>query len=285
MTWIDPNGRAFAFLPPAREMSNMHKMEDAMRNSEEKRAAKTQALTTQPKLEILPPGSKVPALALPSDTSTTPGLDLVEFERQIRNSANMLNLAEPEGFLDRWFGRPDHRIDVKTERAQRLKGYITACTAIIEAAGSLQDARGQVYLNQLILRRRVAEENYKLELTQRQVERQDAIEEARAREIVSEHEAKIRENNLRGRPTPPAPPPPLPPPPPPTPAELRAKKKASLKQDLDRLDKEEKDDLSKISGGKPQGEWTDAMHEDIKRTVNMYHHAKQKVRDELREYI
>ena len=249
-----------------------------------KEESTTRALTTQSKLEILPPASKVPALALP-DASTAPGLDLVEFDRQIRNAAKMLDLSVPEGLLDRMIGRPDHRIDVKTDRARRLAGYIAACTAIIQAAGSLQDARRQAYLNQLVFLRQVAEENYKLELTRRQVERQDAIEEAKAREIVSEHEAKIRENGLRGRPAPPPPPSPLPPPPPPTPAELRAKKRDSLRKELDRLESDEKTELAKISGGKPQGEWTVEMHEDIKRTVNMYYHAKQKVRDELREYL
>lgn len=75
----------------------------------------------------------------------------------------------------------------------------------------LQDARRQAYLNQLVFLRQVAEENYKLELTRRQVEREDAIEDAKASEIIADHEAKTREHGLRGRPSPP----PLPPPPPP----------------------------------------------------------------------
>ncbi len=311
--WIDPHGRALRFLDEAQrqereEAERRHKEEiarqqseaerqrkeeaerkrreeQAMKREEEKQnAARTQVLAAQPKPEILPPGSRVPALA-PPDTTAVPGLDLAEFERQIRSAAKMLDLSVPEGLLDRMIGRPDHRIDMKTDRGRRLAGYIAACTAIVQAAGSLQDARRQVYLDHLTFLLRVAEAQQKLEAVAENARLQGQIEDAKAREIISEHEAKIRENGLRGRPVPPPLPPPPPPPPPPTPAELRAKKRDSLRKELDRLASEEKAELAKITGGKPQGEWTEEMHEEIKRTNNMYYHAKQKVRDELREYV
>jgi hypothetical protein len=289
--WVDPHGRALRFLDEIErqrkeeaerrqreeverrqkealerkrkadaeeckhrlEAEQKRRKERAMKREEEKKAAKTLALTTQPKAEILPPGSNVPALA-PPDACAVPGFNLAEFERQIRQAAKMLNLAEPEGLLDRMFDCPDHRIDVKTDRGRRLAAYVAACTALVQAASGFQNARRQAYLDHLVFLQRVAEEQYKLEaltarsrpqaqiedakgkdeFTRRQAERQDAIEDVQAREIVSEHEARIRENGLRGRPAPP------PPPPPPAPV---AVDEATRKRDQARREREAKQEL------------------------------------------
>src|ERR1700730_15451715 len=189
MTWVNPNGRAFAFLPAAEKAPNMPQKEEALPNANEK---KTHVLSAQPKQEILPPDSKVSHLALP-DAHAVPRLDLAEFERQIRNSAKMLDLSVPEGFLDRLIGRPDHRIDVKTERGQRLARYISACGAKPPAARQVPEARRQSHLDHLTFLMRVAEEQQKLEAVTARFQLQMQIEEAKAREIISEHEAKIRE--------------------------------------------------------------------------------------------
>jgi hypothetical protein len=269
------------------EEKRQREEQEAMRRKEkEEEKAKMQA-SAQPKGEILPPAPKSPALApLGADAIAVP--DFSGLERQIRSAAGMLDLSKPEGWLDSWFYRPDHRIDVKTERGLRLAGYIAACTAIIEearkaieASGALQRAKDQLVINRFISLRLLAEEQYRLELARRQAERQDAIEDARTKAEIARHEADAREHSLRGRPKPP-PPPPLPTP---KPEDPRAKKKAALQQQLDRLAQEERAELARISGGKPQGEWTDDMHEEIKRTANMYFHAKEQVREELRSYL
>jgi hypothetical protein len=270
-----------------RKRREQQERKEAMKREEEDKKAKTQVLIAQPKAEILPPAPKVPALP-PLEIDAMPLPDLSGIEHQMRQATQMLDLNVPEGWLDKWFGRPDHRIRVKTERAELLAGYVGACAAIlvegrrvIEAAGALQREKYQLVIDRLVALHTLMQAYYKLEFARRQAIRQDAIEDAKARETVADHEAKIREHGLRGRPAPP-PPPPLPPPPPEDP---RAKKKASLQQNLDRLAKEEKEAIAKITGGKPEGEWTDDMKEEIKRTTNMYFHAKEKVRNDMRQYL
>jgi|GEM_PF-5035201 len=269
------------------ERQRRWKAEEAMKRKEEEEKARNHALVAQPKAEILPPAAKVPALPLPDANSL--GLpDLSDLERQIRHSAKMLDLSVPEGTLDNWFGRPNHRIAVKTDRAQLLFGYIAACGSImesarqtIEAAGAAQRARYQLQIDRLTAYRSLMTEYYRLECAHREALRQEAIKDAKARTEIAKHEADAREHALRGRPLPPSPPPP----PPPKPEDPRAKNKARLQQELQRLAKEEKEELARIAGGKPQGEWTDDVQEEIKRTVNMYFHAKEKIREELRKYL
>lgn len=251
--WIDPNDCGLSTVEAAEqkrrdEAERQHRADIKRKRMEEKRRErvmkrneeerpKTQALTVQPQPEILPPARETLA---PPLASMATALDLSHFERQVREAANMLDLSVPEGFLDRCFSRPDHRIDVKTERGRRLAIYIAACTAILEAARAHQAARHQMYLDQLMFLRRVAEENYNIEFVRSRAERQDAIEAAQARETIATHEGSAREHNLRGRP--PAPPPP----PPQLPApvdevarrreDARRKKQEILDLDLQELD-------------------------------------------------
>jgi hypothetical protein len=185
--------------------------EEAMRRKEEDERAKTQALAKQPKPEILPPVPKVPALP-PLEIDAMPLPDLSGIEHQMRQAAQMLDLDVPEGRLDRWFGRLDHRIAVKTDRGELLARYIGACAEIlvegrrvIEAAGALQRGKYQLVIDRLVALHTLMQAYYKLEFARRQAIRLDQIEDAKAR-------ADIRELELRGRPAPP-PPPPLPAPP------------------------------------------------------------------------
>jgi sRNA-binding protein len=290
--WIDPSDCGLVTVEAAAEKrrqdaerqrraeAKRQLREETLRKKEEEAKERTQALATQPKQEILPPAPKGAVLSLP-DANSLALPDLSDLERQIRLAAAMLDLGKPEGWLDSWFDRPDHRIEVKTERGLRLAGYIAACTAILEAARAHQAIRQQIYLDQLVFLRRVAEESYNIELAGRRAERQDAIEAAQAKEIIAAHDGNAREHGLRGRPSPPAPAP-LPAP---KPEDPRVKNKERLQQELVRLAKEEKEELAKLAGGKPEGEWTDDMKEEIKRTSNMYFHTKQKVREELRNYL
>ena len=120
-----------------------------MKREEEKKA---RALVVQPRPEILPPASRVPALpALDLEAMQLP--DLSNLKQQIRNAAEMLDLSVPEGLLDKWFGRPDHRIEVKTERGPLLAGYVIACTAVWEAARAHQNTCHQIYLDRLLFQR------------------------------------------------------------------------------------------------------------------------------------
>ncbi|MBZ5545578.1 MAG: hypothetical protein LAO07_18190 [Acidobacteriia bacterium] len=187
-----------------RELERQRK-EEAMRRQAEEEQARTQALTKQPKPEFLPPSPE--GLVLSSATSkslTLPAFDcealalpdLTRLERQIRDAADTLDLSLPEGFLDRWFGRPNHRIAVKTERGELLAGYISACSAILEEArkameteGALQRAKHQIYIERLVAQRTAMQEYYKLELARRQVLRQDAVEDAKAKFEVEQYAA------------------------------------------------------------------------------------------------
>src|SRR5207302_3776280 len=156
------------------ERREKRQSEEAMKREEEKKA---RALVVQPRPEILPPASRVPALpALDLEAMQLP--DLSNLKQQIRNAAEMLDLSVPEGLLDKWFGRPDHRIEVKTERGPLLAGYVIACTAVWEAARAHQNTCHQIYLDRLLFQRRVAEEQCQFELTRRRANRQDENEAA-----------------------------------------------------------------------------------------------------------
>ena len=212
--------------------------EEAMqRKKEEEEKARTQALLKQPKQEILPPEAKAPALP---DANTLGLPDLRDMERQIRQAAGMLDLSKPEGWLDALIGRPDHRIDVKTERGQRLARYISACTAIVETARVHQNARQQIYLDQGTFLLKLAQQQYQLEGVRRQGELQDAIEEKKAQEIIADYDARIREHSLRGQPAPPPPPPP-PAPPPVNPAARKKEESRRRRQEMLDLELEELD--------------------------------------------
>jgi len=176
-------------------------------------------LAVQPKPEILLPDAQVPTLPA-IDTSAIPVPDLSGIEEQIRQAAKMLDLRAPEGMLDRWFGRINHRIAAKTERAELLVGYISVCASIMElsakaidAAARVQRARYQLHVDRLSALHALLTHHYQLECARRDIIRRESIDDAKAREVVADFEAKIREHGLRGRPAPPPPPPPPPVPP------------------------------------------------------------------------
>lgn len=165
------------------------------------------------RIEILPPAAGIPAL--PQPEAELPQLDLTLFEAQIREAASSLDLKKPEGWLDKWFGRPDHRIRKKTERAELLaclvaatKGIILEYQRAIEAVAAVQRAKYQLFIDRLEAILKIMEAQYRTELARRNVERQDAIEDAKARAEIARYHAEAREAGLRGYPAPPPPPPP-----------------------------------------------------------------------------
>jgi hypothetical protein len=329
MTWIDPNGRAFAFLPPVQvaatkeedldhvrqeaerkrqqEELTMKRAEEAQRRQESEQRireyeerqrrwqymnkAKEQANSTeivpQLKAEILPPDTELPSLP-PLDMNAVSMPDLTALERDIRDAATNLDLTQSEGWLDALFDRRKHRIEVKTERADLLADYMSACAGIveagvkrIEAAGAVQRAKYQLVLERLEAMQKILKVYYGIQLVHRQVVREDEIDAERARTVIEQHRGDAREHSLRGQPSPPLAPAPVPA----APEDPRKKKKAALQQELERLNKEEKEELAKLSNGKPQNEWTEELHEEIKRTVNMYYHARERVREELQKCL
>lgn len=290
--WLPPDGRALAFLEDERRRTENAERkrrenqarEKAMRHKEEVKAT-TQVLVKQPKPELLPPAADAVALP-PLDAALATTLDPSGIERQLREAAEMLDLQLPEGRLDRWFGRIDHRIRVKTGRAELLAGYVAACTEILnqgrratEEAGALQRANYQLVIDRIVALHRLTEEQYRLELVRRRVIREDAIEDAKARALIAQHDAEAEK--ARRSALPPAPPPP----PPPAPEDPRVKNKARLQQEIERLKTEEAEEIKKITAGKSENEWSDEAREEVVRLQNMYEDAKEQKREELRRFL
>ena len=222
-----------------------------------------------------------------SEEPDIPALDalLERFEQLFKASLKVTNLDEPENWFGEFFGGMDYRIAVKTERGQGVVALIDTFVQnmdqfeqIEKKIRAINHERYERYIDRIRAARTALEEQQKLEAVAANAQLQRQIEAAKAREIIALHEANIRKAGLEGRPV-------LPPAPPPPPEDPRAKNKARLQREMERLAKEEKEELAKIAGGKPQGEWTEDMHEEIKRTVNMYFHAKEKIREELKKYL
>jgi hypothetical protein len=217
--------------------------EQKRREEEARRKAHEETLMAKPKNNPLEgeivgtvnkPKLYAPQLpTLPEPKAELRPLDLSHFEQQIREAAATLDMSQPEGWLDSWFGRPDHRLKVKTARAEQVALLVTALTQIIdqhrravEAMAAVQKAKYQLALDRYEAMKIAAEKQYQVELARRNVERQDAIEDAKARAEIARYEAEAREAGLRGRPAPP----PLPPPPAPAPVDEAAQRREAARQ-------------------------------------------------------
>ncbi len=210
---------------------------------------------------------------------------LVRFERLFNQSLKVTDLDAPEGWIGELFGGMDYRIAAKTERGRALYGLIDTFVnnldqfeKVEQKIRAIHQAQFERHIDRIKAARAALEEQQKLDAVAANARLQGQIEGAKAKAEIARHKADAREQGLRGKPVPP-------PPPAPKPEDPRVKKKASLQQELDRLAAEEKADLAKISGGKPQDTWTDEMKEEITRTINMYYHAREKVRAELRNFL
>jgi hypothetical protein len=201
---------------------------------------------------------------------------------------NTIDLTEREGITDCLFGRPNHRIDIKTERALRLAQFKGALVAnivemrrAIEEVRALNRARHEQYLDNFIFQRQTLEEQARLIYAQAAAARREAVEEAQNSALIAKcrAEAELARRSALPPPPPPPPPPVLPP------EDPRAKNKARLNGEIERLTRDEAVEIQKITKGKPETEWSEELREDVARIQNMYHDARDKRRDELRSFL
>jgi hypothetical protein len=219
-----------------------------------------------------------------SEEPDVPALDamLERFDQLLKASLKITDLDDPEGWFRELLGGMDYRIAKKTERGRALIGLgdtfiqsLDQFEQVERKVRAINRERYERHIDRIRAARTALEEQQKLEAVAANARLQRQLEEAKV-------QAEIREQGLRARPLPPAPPPP---PPPPAPEDPRAKEKARLQADLERLAREERQEREKIAGGRPLGEWTDDMREESKRVTNMYFHAKQKVRNQLEKVL
>src|SRR5262249_47493099 len=110
-----------------------HEKESPMHDRKRHQRSQSNA-TEAPKWDVLPPetaganqsNAPVPnapqlpaALAIPEVLPP----DLVRMEDQLRKMTATVDLDLPEGWLDSWFGRPDHRLRKKIERAELIAQF------------------------------------------------------------------------------------------------------------------------------------------------------------------
>ena len=215
-----------------------------------------------------------------------PQLDMLttRFEGLLEQAMNNLDLTVREGFLGEVWGGIDYRIDVKAERIERLDRLMAGFLSILDKAEQAEQkirAVNRECFEQYIDTVRAAGKFLEEQLRLAEIKAAAKIEEAKARAIIADYEAKIRKHNLEGYP----PPPPKPLPPAPPPEDPRAKEKTRLQGELERLEKEQRQEVARTSGGKPESEWTEDLKEEVKRVVNMYFHAKEKIRTQLRSVL
>jgi hypothetical protein len=274
--WIDPQSDALAFLkrtPAAcredREIGNAtaphpRPPQDAKRQGTSADDGKTidaefedlgaiatgaQGLTpgTTPGLvpaktkDVLPPEHlrplpMAPEPPKPPEPAFSPALDLAPMERTIRQMMGTLDFQLPEGLLDAFFGRRNHRMTVKIERAELITRFQAAVTAKLQeqcnAAEEIRrhnQIRYQQVLDALIFWRTAAEEHYRLFLARERIEHERAIEAAKTQAEIAKYEREVRDT--RRDLVPPAPPQPAPPPP--TPEEIAEARRTAARRERD----------------------------------------------------
>lgn len=223
--------------------------------------------------------------------------DIASITERLQNLTNQmletLDLSKRD-FLDK-FRTIDGRIGLRIKRSGQLGALIAAFGDNIDGFRDLAEKLGQ--LNRVAVQQQLQRMEDEYALIQAQIRIDNAHEEARERGRIerekvdaeieriraekAEHQARIREQGLRGYPAPPpiqAPPPPAPPPP----EDPRAKAKAGYERELARLSKEEAEKISKLTGGKPEADWSDDIKDEVIRTKNMYGNAREKIREKLR---
>jgi len=171
----------------------------------------------------------------------TPPADLTRFEHQVRQMAATLDFDIPEGFLDRWFDRRNHRLQVKIERLELIRQFQSMITAQIrehcnaaEALRQFNQIRYQQVFDALIAWATAAEHHCRIALAHERVENERMIEAAKTRAEIAKHAAQVAvyERQIRDAQREPLPPPPplAPPPPPPPPDPDQLKREAAQRQ-------------------------------------------------------
>jgi hypothetical protein len=216
--WVDPNGHALAFL---KKYQPKEKNAASGQREPKDRNMPSQEVVHIP--EVLPPAAALPSVEVPEFSVAPPKIcmptqflpdDLAQLEHQLRQMATTLNFDLPEGRLDKWFGRLNHRLEVKIERAHLTEEFqaigLRRIRNAAEEAWAIDQVRFKHFLDLLVCWRTAAEEHYRAVYAKRTIERQQAIEDAKARVEIAECELRIRDAQREPLPPPPPPPPPSP---------------------------------------------------------------------------
>jgi hypothetical protein len=132
-----------------------------------------------------------------------------------------LDFNLPEGWLDRWFGRPNHRLQVKVERADLIAQFQARVVEIMrqrrhaaEEVRALNQVYYQQLLDALVAWSNAAEQHYRVFLSKERVAQERQIAAAKAGAEIERHNADAAEHRARARnaqrellPPPPPPPP------------------------------------------------------------------------------
>ncbi len=236
--WVNPDGHALAFLKKDRP-----KREEGKK--ERKRVAETEVLMPESESKADNQTNGQPKRQKPSRRPTSeevslvrtsvvhpivaPAIDALGLPIQLESSSRELatlreifdetmevfDLSQSEGVLDSVFGRPEHRIRKKTERAELLGHYTDAYIAqlsrfrtALEELGKANDLKRQEYISRVRATRELAEEHIRLQLVAHEAQRKQRVEDAKAQAEIAKYEGEAR-NAARNPELPPPPPDPL----------------------------------------------------------------------------
>jgi hypothetical protein len=244
-TWIDPNSRALAYLTDRKPAStssvvSLEKEPQPLISSQKVEAnaiSRSKEVVLHP--EVLPP-EQASTVGTPEFSAPRPPMpiapdnlsdDLLQLEHQVRQMAITLDMNLPEGRLDGWVGRPNHRVAKKTERAVLIAEFEAVRLRQIqnraEAVRALDQVRYQHFLDRLIAWSNLADQHYRILLAKERVEQERQIAAAKARAEIERYDADGAEhrarasNALRE---------PLPPPQPPNPVDEATLKRQAAQQ-------------------------------------------------------
>lgn len=247
-------GLSAAFLNKYEPKSRKQEWQTKLHSSARKEATQTgMAIISNPTPRILPPvteafGDQTLSVPVPIDVGTL--------------EAKLADMLE--------------RI-VLPQSSEYLVFYINELRRVIEAADGLNYARRKQYLDQLTFRRQLLEAHECLRYAAAAAARREEIEAAQARSLIAKYDAETEKARLSMQP---------PRPPSATEAEdPRAKNKARIKADLERLELEEASEIRKLTKLHPEAEWPEDVAEEVKRIQNMYNDAREELCEKLRRYL
>jgi hypothetical protein len=252
--WVNPDGHALAFLkkcaakregkPKGRKLrteevplqENQTPMNEVRQKAGKKARRQRRKQNTHPtwdtaqqegalvRASVVVPEIVAPDLAPMPEPSRR---ELARLKDLHHESMDALDLSKPEGSLDAWFGRPNHRIRKKIERAELLEPYkqkvinhLRQMRQAMEEVQKMNEIERREYLDKVKAAREAAEEKLRLALVAREARRREAIEEARAQATIANYESQAR-NSQRDL---------LPPPPQPDPLEQSWREKRQEKE-------------------------------------------------------
>ncbi len=285
--WVDLNGSALAFLKDRKpKKKNPEPVKKRRAQPVRKRKQKgglvkvkqldekpaTQGLTKVMKVRDAEFVMELPDIPRPEAPSTS---ELPALEELLEETLTLLDLREPEGFLDSFFGRINHRIRKKTERAQLLVQYreklvrnVELVRQFAQVCAEIDGIRYQALIERVRNERTLVIEQHKLFSAQRAAEREEAIEEAKAQAEIAGYLHQVPQ---AGQPS--------------LPEETRSQKKARIQKELQRLDREEKEEIKTITDGTPEELWSEETNEKVIQIQNMYADSRDRKREEMEKYL